>query len=258
MNYQHVTATTNSPSHDLNLIRFIPPLCAVALLCCNEIAELPPGSSERIHLLAKRGRNQLEKGEPFGAIASFRMILHIDSLNVEALAGLAESFHQQERTELANKYRRRATYLTYSRGRNALANNKLGDAIAAFERTLAIEPHHPLASIGLGEIALERGRMEEALQYFRSATESAPNYSPGFVYLANTLAAIGRQSKARAGYERAIELNINSLEAYIGLGKVLIALGEPQLAVEQFDKALLVDPQSAAAKSGRDRAMKAL
>ena len=218
---------------------------------------MPPGSSERIELLAKRGRNQLEKGEPFGTIASFRMILHIDSLNVEALAGLAESFHQQKRSGLAGKYRRRATYLTLSRGRNALANNQHGDAIAAFERTLEIDPHHPLASIGLGEIALENGRRKEALEHFKSAIESAPNYSPGFFHLGNILAAIGRQSEARAAYERAIEININSLNAYIGLGEVLISLGEPQLAEEQFENALLVDPQSTAAKSGRDRAMKA-
>ncbi len=186
------------------------------------------------------------------------MILHIDSLNVEALVGLAESFHQQKRSELAARYRRRATYLTYSQGRNSLANNKLRDAITAFERTLAIEPNHPLASTGLGEIALKKGRREEALEHFKSTTESAPNYSLGFFYLGHTLAALGRYSEARAAYERAIELNINFLDAYIGLGEVLIALGEPRLAVEQFDNALLVDPQSTVAKSGRDQAMKAL
>ena len=71
------------------------------------------------------------------------MILHVDSLNVDA--------------QTAARYRRRATYLTISRGRNALANNQLDDAIATFEHTLAIQPHHPLASIGLGEAVLKKG-----------------------------------------------------------------------------------------------------
>ena len=186
------------------------------------------------------------------------MILHIDSLNVDALAGLSESYRQQKRTETAARYLRRTSYLTYTRGRNALANNELSEAVAAFEYTLAIQPHHPLASIGLGEIALNMGRREEALKHFRSATESAPDYSPGFVHLGNTLATLGRRPEARAAYERAISLNINSFDGYVGLGNLLIQLGESQSAIEQFDNALLIDPQSAAAKSGRKKALEAL
>lgn len=182
----------------------------------------------------------------------------MDSSNVDALAGLSESYHQQKKTQTAARYRRRASYITISRGRNAHANNQLDDAIAAFEHTLAIQPHHPLASIGLGEIALEKGRPQEAVEHFKSATESAPDYSPGFVHFANTLSILGRQSEARAAYERAISLNINSLDAYLGLGDLLITLGEPHLAIGQFDNALLIDPKSAAAKSGRKRAIEAL
>ena len=210
--------------------------------------------SDRIELLSKRGQDQLGNEEYLGAIASFRMILQIDSLNVDALSGLAETFHRQKRTALAERYRHRATYLTYTQGRNAFANNELRDAVAAFERTHAIQPHHPLASIGLGEIALKRGLREEALEHFKKATESAPDYSRGYVHLGTTLADLNRLSEAKGAYDRAIALNINSLEAYIGLGEVLMALGEPLLAIEQFDKALLIDPESAAAKSGRVKA----
>ena len=206
-------------------------------------------------MLSKRGQDQLENEDYLGAIASFRIILQIDSLNVDALSGLAETFHRQKKTALAGIYRRRATYLTYTQGRNALANNKLSDAIAAFDRTHSIEPHHPLASIGLGEIALKRGRREEALEHFKNATESAPDYSRGFVHLGSALADLNRLSGAKTAYDRAIALNINALEAYIGLGEVLIALGEPLLALEQFDKALMIDPESAAAKSGRVKAL---
>lgn len=242
----------------LNLTRFIPPISAVALVCCNEVAESPLPPSEQIEFFSERGQVQLEDGDYLGAIASFRMILHLDSLNVDALAGLSESYRYQKRTETAARYRRRASYLTYIRGRNALANNQLDDAIAGFKHTLAIQPHHPLASIGLGEISLKKGRRQEAVEHFKSATESAPDYSPGFVHLGNTLATLGRRSEARAAFERAISININSLDAYLGLGDLLVTLGEPKLAIEQFDNALLVDPQSAAAKSGRKRAIEAL
>ena len=111
-----------------------------------------------------------------------------------------------------------------TRGRNALANNELSEAISSvLSITLAIHPHHPLASIGLGRDRPENGPLGRRLfEHFKGRyTSPLPTIRGDLSILATPLAKLRRQSEARAAYERAISLNINSFDAYLGLGDLL-------------------------------------
>ena len=231
-------------------------LTCTAVICCTQINDAPNNNSvTKTHHLIKQGQSQLKNGDYSGSVASFRMVLHQDSVNVSAIGGLSQAYKLQQKSFLADIYKRRAANFGYDSGLTALTKKDTSKAAIAFQATLDIEPRHPLALIGLGQIAFAEGENEQALDFFKRATEVNAKYSAGFVYLGDALSRLSRFSDARLAYEQAISLNIKMLDAYIGLGNALIILGKNTLAVEQFDTALLINQKSEEAKMGRTRAL---
>lgn len=231
-------------------------LTCAAMICCTQINDASNNNPvSKTHSLIEQGKSQLKHGDYSGGVASFRMVLHQDSVNVAAIAGLSQAYNLQQKSLLADIYKRRAAYLSYDSGLTALVANDTSKATVAFQTTLDIEPRHPLALIGLGQIAFAKGENDQALVFFKRATEVNSKYSAGFVYLGDALSKLSRFSDARLAYEKAISLNINILDAYIGLGNALIMLGKHTLAIENFDTALLINQKSEEAKVGRTRAL---
>ncbi len=200
--------------------------------------------------LLASGRQQTADMELRDAIGSFRMVLHRDSTNADAMAGLAQVYRLQKRPTAADAHLRAAIFSTYTRGLERLEEGNEDAAAAAFEHALRIHPEHTLALIELGKMALGNRRKDEALSYLQRAFAANPDYSQVHVHLGNVYAALERFDEARVAYERAIQLNANAIGAYAGLGSILSRREKWAEAVRQYEKALLVDPDSEAAQEG--------
>ncbi|MFH1568278.1 MAG: tetratricopeptide repeat protein [Gemmatimonadota bacterium] len=242
------------------MVRFATRIALIVLLSgaaivsgCSRSGDGAVPSASKDQLL-QLGAASLERGEPAAAIASYRMVLHRDSLNVDALAGLSQAYRAQGRGYPADQYLRRAVYLTYTQGLAALESKDRDAARRAFERTLGLLPQHPLALIRLGDMARQDGLQPAAIEYYRRATGANPDYSEAYIKLGDACAAAGQTEQATAAYETAVQLNLNAFDAYVGLGRIYSLNGNWQMAADQFGKALLIQPQSEAARSGLARA----
>ena len=107
-----------------------------------------------------------------------------------------------------------------ARGLVLWCTKRPGDAMAAFERAVRLDP---------GSASAHAGR--------------------GFA-----LAALGRREDALSAYERAVRLDPGSASAHAGRGLVLEALGRREDALSAYERAFEIDGYHALAIDGRSRA----
>lgn len=91
-------------------------------------------------------------------------------------------------------------------GRRLDAQGRLPEAIAAYERALAIRPRYALAHNNLGLALMRLQKLDEAERHYRAALEIDENYWEARANLALALGSRGRYHDARVEIERAIAL----------------------------------------------------
>ena len=110
-----------------------------------------------------------------------------------------------------------------------MLEHKFDDALAAFSRVLAAEPHNALARVNVGYICLKKRIFGEAIEHLSRAIRLDndrkavlyANYYLGLVYLEREMFL-----DARNFLERAIALGPNLIEAYYELGRARWFAGE--------------------------------
>jgi tetratricopeptide (TPR) repeat protein len=147
---------------------------------------------------------------------------------------------------------------------NTIAHNNLGDAfyqqgrmneaIAQFQKTLAIDPDNPEANYDLGNAFFQQGRMDEAIAQFQKtlAINSSDmdvhyNYADVHNNLGNVFLRQGRMDEAVAQFQTALAINPKDANTHYNLGNVFRQQGGVNEAIAQFQKALAIKPQFAEA-----------
>jgi len=102
--------------------------------------------------------------------------------------------------------------------------NKIDEAIAMSERSLAIEPNAPAYNT-LGIIAFDRGLFPEAIAYYSKAVAADATYADAYVNRGNALDENGQSLPALEDYNTAIRLNPDFANAYYNRGVTLEKLG---------------------------------
>jgi len=124
---------------------------------------------------------------------------------------------------------RQAVDIVVARAHSALARGAYGQAVAGYERAIAMEPSHAsagLARMRLGQIRLQQKDQEAAAQVFESYLEEFPNgqrWAEAAYWAAWSLRALGRDEDA---LEYLSEIQDRDVLSYYG---VLVSdlLGEP-------------------------------
>jgi tetratricopeptide (TPR) repeat protein len=103
---------------------------------------------------------------------------------------------------------------------------KLGEAEAHFERALACQPQHPLARLGLANVARMRGDLAAARRHLESLLAKTPNHAEGLYTLA-LIELDGNPGRALALFEQGAALRPRDADYLRGMARALLALGHP-------------------------------
>jgi predicted O-linked N-acetylglucosamine transferase (SPINDLY family) len=130
-----------------------------------------------------------------------------------------------------------------------LTAGRLREAEQGFRTVLDDRATEPAALHGLGVIALRAGHYGDALALFDRALAVAPALAALHVNRGSALKALRRFGEAVAALRRAIELQPDLFSAWNNIGEALQALGEIDAATEALEKAVLLAPAAAEARA---------
>jgi uncharacterized protein (TIGR02466 family) len=115
--------------------------------------------------------------------------------------------------------------------------NRFADAEAQFRRTLESEPR-PIHHVSLGMVLLRQERIDEAIDAFQTAIAGNPNLAPAYGNLGNAEQKRGNIEAAAAAYEKAVALNPKDSVSYVSFGLARLRLGHAREATEIFERTL--------------------
>lgn len=142
----------------------------------------------------------------------------------------------------------------------ALALGALGrttEAIATYERAARVDPMQAEVRSNLGNLLAAAGRYDEALAAYREAVRIRPSYAEAHNNLANVLALRGETTDALDHYARALAIDPGYVEAHRNMAEVLMGAGRVADACAHFEAALRGRPRMLEAAMGRVRCLAA-
>jgi serine/threonine protein kinase/tetratricopeptide (TPR) repeat protein len=122
---------------------------------------------------------------------------------------------------------------------------KLDEAIAEYQKALAIDPKSDIAYNNLGHILLHRGKLDEAIAEFRKAIAVEPQNSLAHTGLGLALVRQKKVDEGIAEYRKAIASDPNNAWAHYQLGLVLVDQHKWDEAIAEFDKTIAHGPKDA-------------
>ncbi len=138
--------------------------------------------------------------------------------------------------------------------------NTHGEAIAAYQRVLEIDPHHAAAHINLGTLYYNRQDFVLAEKHYRDALISDPRYALAYFDLGNVLDETGRVQEAIQTYKTALQLAPTYADAHYNLALAYEKLREPRKALKHWQAYIKLDttgPWSVHARSQIQRILQA-
>ena len=122
---------------------------------------------------------------------------------------------------------------------------KLEDAIEAYNRALSIKPNDAQAYYNMGNALKDQEKLEEAIDAYRKALSIKPDYADAYVNMGNVLTDQEKLEDAIEAYNGALSNEPDNAEAYYNIGNALKDQEKLGEAIEAYDKALSVKPDYA-------------
>jgi protein O-GlcNAc transferase len=136
-----------------------------------------------------------------------------------------------------------------------------GAAVELIRRAVDVDPRNPNKAAALSNLGIalhELGRSAEALAAFDRSLALKPENAETLYNRANVLLAMQRVDEALASYDRALTLRPDNVAAYNNRGNALLALQRPVDALASFDRAVAIRADFAEAHNNRATALMAL
>ncbi|HTZ77027.1 MAG TPA: tetratricopeptide repeat protein [Stellaceae bacterium] len=106
----------------------------------------------------------------------------------------------------------------------------LADALAAFDRAIALDPDYLMAHTNRGLVLIELDRPAEAGDAFRQALRIDPNSAEAWCHLGTACHKSNDLAGAEAACRRALEIDANCIDAYLQLSLTLDRAHRPEEA----------------------------
>jgi len=129
------------------------------------------------------------------------------------------------------------------------------EALANYDRALALRADYDAARYNRGSVLLELKRPDEALACLDQVLDRNPNDAEALSVRGNTLRDLGRLEEALASYERALAVEPAAVPTLVNRGNVLMELDRREEAVMSYDRALARAPDNVGAVLGRGDAL---
>ena len=206
----------------------------------------------------QRGLSALQAGKLKEAEHLLQSVIRADPKHVAALNLLGVVFGRLGRNAEAVASYDRALALApqsieswYGRGMTLLAIGRLQEAIANFDRVIAAKPDFTQVHLLRAKLLSDIGRREAALEAIEKLLAIAPGLAEAWLGRGNILFEAGRYEEALSAAEKAVASKPNLAEAWHGLGNALNVLKRHDEALSAYEKALAVNPDFAGAWYGR-------
>ncbi|HEY4265278.1 MAG TPA: tetratricopeptide repeat protein [Micropepsaceae bacterium] len=148
-----------------------------------------------------------------------------------------------------------AAAAAYFQGCTLANEGRHQQALAAFERAIAIAPNFAEALTNRGALLLAAKHHQAALQSFDAALAVNPAMMPAWNNRGNALCELGRYDEAIASYNRVLALSPDVFETVLNRSNALIASRRADEALAGYESALKIRPDSADALKGRANAL---
>jgi len=122
------------------------------------------------------------------------------------------------------------------------------DAVASYEKALALKPGYAAALLGLGGLALDAGDPAAAEAHFSGALEANPDFAAAHYNLAVARMRQGNMADARAPLEAAHRLEPEDVDVLVDLAKVLATANDREPALELAKRAASLAPKDVRAR----------
>lgn len=143
-----------------------------------------------------------------------------------------------------------------NRGNQLYRTEQFAEALAAFDRAIALKSDFYQAWYGRGQVLSTLGRYEDAIASYDQALQIKPDFQSAWRDLGVVLALIGRPQEATTAFDRAITIQPNDYVAWYLQGNLLRKeLRSYEAAISSYDKAIQIQPNFAEAWTGRGRAL---
>ncbi|MBD9406158.1 tetratricopeptide repeat protein [Acidovorax sp. ACV02] len=125
------------------------------------------------------------------------------------------------------------------------------EALAHFDRAIALRADFAEAHVNRGKTLVELGRVPEALQSYDLAIATQPRMAAAHNNKGTALRTLERLDEALECYQRACALDGNYVDALLNMATLHAALGQADEALAGFDQLLALQPQHAQAHNGK-------
>lgn len=141
--------------------------------------------------------------------------------------------------------------LLVSQGIALAQAHRLDEALACYERAIALQPDFAVAHCNRGNLLKDRGRFDEALASYDRAIAAQPDFVVACYNRGVLLEVLQRPADALASYDRAIGIQPALAEAHNNRGSILAEFGRLDDALASYDQALARRPGYAEAHNNR-------
>jgi tetratricopeptide (TPR) repeat protein len=140
-----------------------------------------------------------------------------------------------------------------SQGQVLARSGKADDALAQFEKALALDPYNVQALSGRGLIHQGEKRHAEAIEDFGAVHGLVPQRADPLVARATSYLALDRVKEAAADLDEAVQSEPNNGHAWSMRGLAYEKLGDRKQAAASYNRAIAIRPRDDAARNGLTR-----
>jgi tetratricopeptide (TPR) repeat protein len=124
-----------------------------------------------------------------------------------------------------------------------LERGQVNEALAHYQKALALQPDNALNHYNLGIALGKKGQTDEAIGQFQEALRLKPDDADTRNNLGTTLDEKGQIDAAIRQYQEALQLNPDHADAHNNLGAALVSKGQIDAAIRQFQEAVRLKPE---------------
>lgn len=140
-----------------------------------------------------------------------------------------------------------------TRGQMLAKSGKNEEALAEFDRALALDPYNVQALYGRGLIYQAEKQYQQAIEDFTAANGLSPQKVGPLLGRATSYLALDKAKEAAVDLDEAVQADPNSAPAWSARGQAYERLGDRAKAAASYGRAIALRPKDEAARSGLAR-----